>query len=716
MLKTPLKNRLQRFRRLLPIHHAPSAITPLDFTVLEPLEPRVLLSGTLFVVNSLQDVVATDGLITLREAIEAANTNTAVHNTPAGSDTATDVITFDIDALQNEAGPGAPLEIVLAETHLTISDNLNILGPVAQTLTIDANHFHGAFSIADIPHAEINNLTITGADERRYSKAIWHTHDGTLTLNNVNLTGNSIGLGSNIGHTMIQGANIHNNAFEGITHSLGTLTITNSSIHNNTNGIDIDQGTADITHSTISHNSSRGIFHEGGTVNISHSVISHNSVGYYATEGQPSTLSNSDIHDNYTGIFLEETSSLTVTDSIIRLNNTGAQTYLSSNLDLINSTIASNQRGISNTGLSTTTITNSIITANSAGAIYNASTLLINNTTITHNSNHDQIYYPESSGIYNDFEGHTMLYNTILKYNFLGVNDQGPDFHNPEGHIDFNATHTGILPHFIRNPSPGDDGAWGTPDDDLGDLRLQSNSPAIDAGDNALLPADDHDLDGDGDTLEPLPRDLANKDRVNNNTVDIGAYEYHPYIPGDLNGDESIDLADTDLMSYVLNTTNPTHFYDLNADNNVNALDGQHLVENILHTRRADFNLDGVVSVADLITWASNFGTGDAYSRGDANFDGQTTVADLILWATNFSAAPSAPPLSQSSAAVAEEPLPLIDPSLDTNHATANTTSNFIAPTASPTDRWDGITSLLHNDVADKDKNKLSVLDVIDSV
>lgn len=40
---------------------------------LEALEGRMLLSGTMYVVDSLDDVVAEDGMLTLREAIEAAN-------------------------------------------------------------------------------------------------------------------------------------------------------------------------------------------------------------------------------------------------------------------------------------------------------------------------------------------------------------------------------------------------------------------------------------------------------------------------------------------------------------------------------------------------------------------------------------------------------------------------------------------------------------------
>jgi predicted outer membrane repeat protein len=68
-------------------------------------------------------------------------------------------------------------------------------------------------------------------------------------------------------------------------------------------------------------------------------------------------------------------------------------------------------------------------------------------------------------------------------------------------------------PKFVRSPSSGGDGVWGTADDDYGDPRLQATSPSIDAGSNAAVPSG-------------VTTDLAGNRRIIGPSVDMGAYEY----------------------------------------------------------------------------------------------------------------------------------------------------------------------------------------------
>jgi len=69
-------------------------------------------------------------------------------------------------------------------------------------------------------------------------------------------------------------------------------------------------------------------------------------------------------------------------------------------------------------------------------------------------------------------------------------------------------------------------------DPDSNDFHLLAGSPCIDAGENSSVPADIHDLDGDGNTTEPIPFDLDDNPRIvdgnsdGNSVVDMGAYEY----------------------------------------------------------------------------------------------------------------------------------------------------------------------------------------------
>ncbi len=127
-------------------------------------------------------------------------------------------------------------------------------------------------------------------------------------------------------------------------------------------------------------------------------------------------------------------------------------------------------------------------------------------------------------------------------------------------------------------------------------FALHPQSPCIDRGNNDWLPADAADLDGDGDTDEPIPFDAAGNPRLLNQgwlpdtglgqgpIVDIGAYEYPFTCPGDLNGDNAVDLSD---LAGLLSR------FGLTADGDAAA---------------ADLQPNGLVDLSDLATMLVVFG------------------------------------------------------------------------------------------------------------
>ncbi len=280
----------------------------------------------------------------------------------------------------------------------------------------------------------------------------------------------------------------------------GGLTITDSTISGNSNGggITNDHGTLTLTNSTISGNSTEtvggGIYDYSGTVTVTNSTVSGNSAltfggGIYSRYG-----------------------TVTVTNSTISGNS------------------ASDGGGIFNNG--TLTVTNSTISGNSAsvgGGIRNDRKLTVANTIVA--LNRATISGPD---VYGSAAG---------SYNLIGDGAGMTGLvHGADGNL-VGTTGVPIDPLFVRNPSAGPDGTWGTSDDDYGDLRLLFGGPAIDAGSNALLPADTFDLDGDGDTTEPIPFDLDGGPRVENGTVDMGACEFREALITATDSDDTIVLT-----------------------------------------------------------------------------------------------------------------------------------------------------------------------------
>ncbi|MEX0726234.1 MAG: right-handed parallel beta-helix repeat-containing protein, partial [Planctomycetaceae bacterium] len=459
------------------------------------MQPRTLVVDTL-VDESDGDFSAGD--LSLREAIEWANAN-------AGADT----ITFDADL--------AGGTITLGGTQITISDDLTITGLGADQLTIDADGLSRIFNIDDgtgtAIDVEIVGLTLTGGDPGG-------SNDGGAILNQESLA---------IAESVISG----NAAYlGGGIYNYGILAIVDSVISGNEalqgGGISQYGSYAELTvvNTTISGNTADEL--GGGIVNFSGKM----------------TIANSTIADNLGvsygggGIFNfnhDPSHTTTILNSTITGNSTGAAGggiyHNGGILTSINNTITNNTAGYFGGGVAllddgftatTANLSNNIISGNST---VGDGTEVYNDAAVTFNSN-------------SNLFGHSGLANADA---LDGVAPHASDITATSDGTDPTAL-AGIL-----NPTLAFNG---------GSTRTHAlvvGSPAINAGNNANLPADTLDLDGDGNVVEALPVDQRGVPFTRTSgTVDIGAFELQPGVVFDgTNGDDEITVSLAGAMFVV---------------------------------------------------------------------------------------------------------------------------------------------------------------------
>jgi len=146
----------------------------------ESLEKRNLLA--VITVTTADDSIAADGLVSLREAVEAANTNEAFNDATAGSADG-DVIVFAPE-IGNQT-----LQLDLGE--LEISDDVRIIGSVGST-TIDAQGQSRIFSIVTPENVLLSRLDLTnGFAPSTGSQDLLEQSGGAISVNAANgLRGN----------------------------------------------------------------------------------------------------------------------------------------------------------------------------------------------------------------------------------------------------------------------------------------------------------------------------------------------------------------------------------------------------------------------------------------------------------------------------------------------------------------------------------------------
>jgi CSLREA domain-containing protein len=346
-----LVNRRPKFRR------RPSSWNPQSTIPAECLEERVLLST--ITVTSLADTLnagASNG-VTLRDAIQAANTDARVDGSVAGVAGVQNVIVF---------APGLTGTIKLGQGQLTISSTMEIDGLGAGKTIIDAHQNSRIFGITSAAgNVTLDGLTIENGIASDTGGAIQVQSRGTLSILNSTLTGNST-----TGETASGGA---------VCDWDGTLTVTdctltgNSTIGDNAYGgaLYSRDGAMTVTNSTLSGNSTTGqmacggaVYDWSGALTVTNCLLSGNStIGPRA----------------YGGAIYSRSGAMTVTNSTLSGNSTSGASAVGGAIDSFDGSV---------------TVTNSTLVQNHAtnaagggiAAQQSAATITLRNTILAQNT------------------------------------------------------------------------------------------------------------------------------------------------------------------------------------------------------------------------------------------------------------------------------------------------------------------------------------------
>jgi hypothetical protein len=451
---------------------------------LEALEDRT--TPAQFFVNTLASTFDhSDGLLGLREAIDAVNNNSLSQlsaEEQAHVSTALDPLGTN-DRIEFQVAGTIGLE-----QQLTLSRDVTIQGPGDTLLTVSGQDTCQVFVVQTGAHAALGDLTIAHGKGNGGGGI---SNQGMATLTNCTLSGNYAGIGG------------------GIFNYSGTATLDHCTLSGNSAGIGggiyNSDGTLQLANCTLSDNSANygdgiggGIYNYFGTATLANCTLSGNSAsgvggggGGISNDGT-ATLANCTLSGNSaSGV------------------GGGGGIYNAGTATLANCTLAGNSAdvggGISNDG--TATLANCTLSGNSAtggGGIYNAGTATLANCTLSGNS------ATVGGGIYNYSQCTVTLNNSIVANSVTGG-----DIYNPgtlQGSHNLVGDGSGLPGWLSGDPQLGPLQDNGGPTQTM---ALPPGSPAIDAGDNALVPAG-------------VTTDQRGGNRFVSGVTDLGALEYWP--------------------------------------------------------------------------------------------------------------------------------------------------------------------------------------------
>jgi CSLREA domain-containing protein len=478
------------------------------------IDTQAMASGAgVIAVNSFFDDNIDNGNCTLREAIIAANTDTARDNCEAGNGPDTislpaGIYTLTITGVGDDANVGGDLDI---------TSDLTIQGAQWDTTIIDGN---GTVTSDRVFHVdpggsgiEVNISDLTIRNGHVYSSGGGGIHNqGILTLDSIAVVDNNV--------TGEVGSGIHNE---------GTLILTDSLLDNNFSDNDYrsglnNTGVLTATNSTISYHNGHGIHssYDDATpprVTLINCYLLWNDDAGIDGFNSELTLIGGVIGWNYGEGIRAFGSNINLANvSVISNGDTGVSATMSSG-KLVNTEISDNSTDGSGGGLyywglngQTITLKNVTVSNNEAsesgGGIMSdsgpSSNMIINNVTITGNT------AVSGGGIYNN--SNTTLSNSILAFNSsdncAGDNAVTSNGYNIDSGTSCNFSNAGDM--------VGKDPQLGPLQDNGGETythALLPGSPAIDKG-----------SPGPGSTCETT--DQRGIIRPQGSECDIGAYEF----------------------------------------------------------------------------------------------------------------------------------------------------------------------------------------------
>ncbi len=459
------------------------------FTIPPTTPNTYTIANPLFVVDNTTD----NGSLTACTAAAANDCSLRGAISRANSSTDNDTISFDATVFSSAQ------TITLGGSELSVANNgsLTINGTGANLLTISGNNLSRVFSVNG------GDLTFSGLTVSR-GNASGGNGGGILNMGILTITDSTIR--DSVGQL---GGGINNANNSGFFVTLTNVTITGNSANNgggiNNGGIGIG-GTVTLTNSNVFGNTSGnlggGIFNFSGAIILTNTNVTANNAA--ASGGGIGNLSGT----------------VTITNSNISRNvaafSNGGGIYHDNggNMTVINSTVSNNRAALQGGGIysattGSTTLINATISENSSGTSGGGIAILQGTPTFRNTIISDNI----NNGSPNDIQG--------------TINSQGYNLVSNTSGSGINGTLTGnILGQSAQlTPLGNYGGATQT-------RKLMANSPAIDAGSNALA------VDGNN---QPLTTDQrgAGFPRIINTTVDMGATERFPSL--DLTVDTTSD-------------------------------------------------------------------------------------------------------------------------------------------------------------------------------